>query len=37
MGVYLPKHDRSAFVLWRWRDIYTPGSDQLYLNEPEVI
>ena len=24
-------HDRSNFVLWRWRDIYTPGSPKLYL------
>lgn len=38
MRLYSPKiHDAASVVCWRWRDIITPGSADLYLRRLYIL
>lgn len=37
MRLYTSKLDGAPFVFWRWRDIYTPGSSELYLRRLYIL
>jgi len=34
---YQPEDDSASWIFWRWRDIFTPGSADLYLRRLYVL